>query len=76
MFKAIGVAARRTDDGVEIVVKFMRDSDGRELHRRTFTAPTMLELRPLVRAELESLKASLDDAALNAAVVDQELDRI
>lgn len=73
MFKAVGVGARKTDDGIEVVVSIQRD-DGTVLDpKRVYRGVDMPTVRAQIAADLQTRMNAEQDATLNAAVLGKVL---
>lgn len=76
MFKAIGVAARKLDDGtLEVIASIQRDS-GVEVARSTFTGVDIPTVRAKILDELNRRAANEQDATLSASVVGKVLAQV
>jgi hypothetical protein len=75
MFKAVGIAAKRTDTGIAVVVSIQTDA-GREIARQTVTGADVPAVRALIVADLERRAAAEQDAGLSAAIVGKVLAQV
>jgi hypothetical protein len=69
MFKAMGVGARKTTDGVEVTVSIQRDDGTVVDPKRIYQGVDVPTVRALILADLQTRANAEQDAALNAAVV-------
>lgn len=71
MYQALGRSVRRNPDNTFTVrVEIIDDRISKSVRFQSYTVSTMQELRAAVTVDLQALRASEQDAALNAAVVD------
>jgi hypothetical protein len=73
MFKAVGVGARKTDDGIEVTVSIQRD-DGTVLDpKRVYRGADVPTVRQQIVADLQTRMNAETDATLNTAVLGKVL---
>jgi hypothetical protein len=76
MFKAIGVAGRKLENGdIEVIASIQRDN-GAEIAKATFTGADVPTVRARILDELNRRAANEQDAALSAAVVGKLLAQV
>lgn len=76
MFKAIGVAGRKLENGdIEVLASIQRDN-GAEIARLSFTGVDVAAVRAKILDELNRRAANEQDATLSAAVVGKLLAQV
>lgn len=77
MFQAIGRAATRNPDNTFTVrVELIDDRTNVTVRLQSYTVASKVDLLAAVAADLKALRAAENDAALNAAIVDQLLGQL